>query len=207
MANLFAAVVEVVELEAVVLVSQVIRHPSQAITTTITWTREGTGTFKRLFFMAIKSNYLYFDHITRMILYQAVLLEKFLLNWTYSPMITLSGFESKWKRKIIEDILLTFFYFRFSRTGSALTAAGGSGATSSSSPSRHTSSSATAIGISAALAAAAAASASSGDSCYETNELEDLLFTERYPGKLCALCNLSERSTLGQVSFFYNYIL
>jgi hypothetical protein len=90
-----------------------------------------------------------------------------------------------------------------SRTGSALTAAGGSGATSSSSPSRHTSSSATAIGISAALAAAAAVSASSGDSCYETNELEDLLFTERYPGKLCALCNLSERSTLGQVSIFF----
>ena len=75
-----------------------------------------------------------------------------------------------------------------------MTAAASSTATTSSSPSRHASSSA--IGITAALAAAA--SASSGDSCYETNELEDLLFTERYPGKLCALCNLSERSTLGQ---------
>ena len=29
-------------------------------------------------------------------------------------------------------------------------------------------------------------------------EQEELLYTENYPGKLCALCNLSERSTLGQ---------
>jgi histone-lysine N-methyltransferase MLL3 len=29
-------------------------------------------------------------------------------------------------------------------------------------------------------------------------EQEDLLYNENYPGKLCALCNLSERSTLGQ---------
>ncbi len=27
---------------------------------------------------------------------------------------------------------------------------------------------------------------------------EELLFAEQYPGKLCALCNLSERSALGQ---------
>jgi hypothetical protein len=55
------------------------------------------------------------------------------------------------------------------------------------------------MGISAALAAAAAAVPTPcGDGAYETNEAEDLLFTERYPGKLCALCNLSERSTLGQ---------
>jgi hypothetical protein len=29
-------------------------------------------------------------------------------------------------------------------------------------------------------------------------EEEDLLYTERFPGKKCAFCNLSERSTLGQ---------
>ena len=29
-------------------------------------------------------------------------------------------------------------------------------------------------------------------------EQEELLYTENYPNKLCALCNLSERSTLGQ---------
>ena len=29
-------------------------------------------------------------------------------------------------------------------------------------------------------------------------EQEELLYNENYPGKLCALCNLSERSTLGQ---------
>jgi hypothetical protein len=33
------------------------------------------------------------------------------------------------------------------------------------------------------------------------------LFTERYPGKLCALCNLSERSTLGQVSILILHFL
>ena len=39
----------------------------------------------------------------------------------------------------------------------------------------------------------------SGDgSPYDMLEQEELLYTENYPGKLCALCNLSERSTLGQ---------
>ena len=33
---------------------------------------------------------------------------------------------------------------------------------------------------------------------YDMLEQEELLYTENYPGKLCALCNLSERSTLGQ---------
>ena len=42
-------------------------------------------------------------------------------------------------------------------------------------------------------------STSSGDgSPYDMLEQEELLYTENYPGKLCALCNLSERSTLGQ---------
>lgn len=42
-------------------------------------------------------------------------------------------------------------------------------------------------------------SAASGDgSPYDMLEQEELLYTENYPGKLCALCNLSERSTLGQ---------
>lgn len=70
-------------------------------------------------------------------------------------------------------------------------------ATTSSSPSRHPSTS-SALSMSAALAAATAVTPPCGDGAYETNEAEDLLFTERYPGKLCALCNLSERSTLGQ---------
>ena len=39
----------------------------------------------------------------------------------------------------------------------------------------------------------------SGDgSPYDMLEQEELLYTENFPGKLCALCNLSERSTLGQ---------
>ena len=33
---------------------------------------------------------------------------------------------------------------------------------------------------------------------YDMLEQEELLYNENYPGKLCALCNLSERSTLGQ---------
>lgn len=42
-------------------------------------------------------------------------------------------------------------------------------------------------------------STSSGDgSPYDMLEQEELLYTENFPGKLCALCNLSERSTLGQ---------
>ena len=42
-------------------------------------------------------------------------------------------------------------------------------------------------------------STSSGDgSPYDMLEQEELLYSENYPGKLCALCNLSERSTLGQ---------
>ena len=42
-------------------------------------------------------------------------------------------------------------------------------------------------------------STSSGDgSPYDMLEQEELLYNENYPGKLCALCNLSERSTLGQ---------
>lgn len=36
----------------------------------------------------------------------------------------------------------------------------------------------------------------SGSGEYE--EMEEPLFTEQYPTKLCALCNLSERSVLGQ---------
>lgn len=30
------------------------------------------------------------------------------------------------------------------------------------------------------------------------SEMEDLLYTENHPGRLCSLCNLSERSMLGQ---------
>ena len=42
-------------------------------------------------------------------------------------------------------------------------------------------------------------SSASGDgSPYDMLEQEELLYTENYPGKLCAFCNLSERSTLGQ---------
>ncbi len=33
---------------------------------------------------------------------------------------------------------------------------------------------------------------------YEMMEQEEMLYSENFPGKLCALCNLSERSTLGQ---------
>ena len=33
---------------------------------------------------------------------------------------------------------------------------------------------------------------------YEMMEQEELLYKEKYPGKLCAFCNLSERSTSGQ---------
>ncbi len=70
---------------------------------------------------------------------------------------------------------------------------------------------------SAAIAAAAAAAASGASSTSVSNggspsrmdsgssssfdpyaDQEELLFTENYPGKLCALCNLSERSALGQ---------
>ena len=43
---------------------------------------------------------------------------------------------------------------------------------------------------------AAAATTLSGSGEYE--EMEEPLFTEQYPTKLCALCNLSERSVLGQ---------
>ena len=65
----------------------------------------------------------------------------------------------------------------------------------------------------AAVAAAAAAAASAvsnggspsrGDSGSSSGvfdpyaDQEELLFNEQYPGKLCALCNLSERSALGQ---------
>ena len=38
----------------------------------------------------------------------------------------------------------------------------------------------------------------SSRSPYDMLEQEELLYNENYPGKLCALCNLSERSTLGQ---------
>ena len=40
--------------------------------------------------------------------------------------------------------------------------------------------------------------AASSEFCGDSFELEDALYTEKYPGKHCALCNLSERSTLGQ---------
>lgn len=43
---------------------------------------------------------------------------------------------------------------------------------------------------------AAAASILPGSGEYE--EMEEPLFTEQHPTKLCALCNLSERSVLGQ---------
>ena len=39
---------------------------------------------------------------------------------------------------------------------------------------------------------------SSGSMQVDSFEEEDLLYTERFPGKKCAFCNLSERSTLGQ---------
>jgi len=39
---------------------------------------------------------------------------------------------------------------------------------------------------------------SSGGAFDPFADQEELLFTEQYPGKLCALCNLSERSHLGQ---------
>lgn len=39
----------------------------------------------------------------------------------------------------------------------------------------------------------------SGDgSPYDMLEQEEVLYTENFPGKHCSLCNLSERSTLGQ---------
>ena len=41
-------------------------------------------------------------------------------------------------------------------------------------------------------------SGSGGDYSGDTFELENALYTEKYLGKNCALCNLSERSTLGQ---------
>ena len=40
--------------------------------------------------------------------------------------------------------------------------------------------------------------ASMGSMQVDSFEEEDLLYTERFPGKKCAFCNLSERSTLGQ---------
>ena len=40
--------------------------------------------------------------------------------------------------------------------------------------------------------------ASVGSMQVDSFEEEDLLYTERFPGKKCAFCNLSERSTLGQ---------
>ena len=40
--------------------------------------------------------------------------------------------------------------------------------------------------------------ASTGSMQVDSFEEEDLLYTERFPGKKCAFCNLSERSTLGQ---------
>ncbi len=70
------------------------------------------------------------------------------------------------------------------------------------------------VASAAAAAAAAAASGSggagggglgspsrssaSGGDADAYADLDELLFSERYPGKLCALCNLGERSMLGQ---------
>ncbi len=70
--------------------------------------------------------------------------------------------------------------------------------------------SATSAAAAAAAVAAASSSVSNGGSpsrgdsgCSSSSfdpyaDQEELLFTEQYPGKLCALCNLSERSALGQ---------
>jgi hypothetical protein len=42
------------------------------------------------------------------------------------------------------------------------------------------------------------ATSSAGGAFDPFADQEELLFTEQYPGKLCSLCNLSERSALGQ---------
>ena len=73
------------------------------------------------------------------------------------------------------------------RGGSALSSSTGYGPGSS--PSRS---------VSVSDERSIASLASAGSMQVDSFEEEDLLYTERFPGKKCAFCNLSERSTLGQ---------
>lgn len=76
--------------------------------------------------------------------------------------------------------------------GSAFLAAGASVAVANGGPPSRDSS---------PLVSSSASAAAGGSGCASFDpyaDQEELLFTEQYPSKLCALCNLSERSALGQ---------